>query len=128
MSNPTPPAVPRDAAPRPGFFADFKSWPFATSTFAGLALAPLLLSAPSLFMLFSWSRTPDGQATLAEASGTFPLAVVFLLAAIPTALQCVATVALWTRVRRLGVAGTLYAVLATLVNAALVCVLANALL
>ncbi|MBQ9800971.1 MAG: hypothetical protein IJO40_13690 [Thermoguttaceae bacterium] len=127
MSNPTPPAVPRDAAPRPGFFADFKSWPFATSTFAGLALAPLLWAAPSLFMLFSWSRPPK-QVTWAEISETFPVAVVFLLAAIPTALQCVATVALWTRVRRLGVAGTLYAVLATLVNAALVCVLAAALL
>lgn len=127
MSNPTPPAVPRDAAPRSGFFADFKSWPFATSTFAGLALAPLLWSAPSLFMLFSWSRTPE-QVTWAEISETFPVAVVFLLAAIPTALQCVATVALWTRVRRLGVAGTLYAVLATFVNAALVGVLADALL
>ncbi|MBR2004041.1 MAG: hypothetical protein IKK39_14955 [Thermoguttaceae bacterium] len=124
MSNPTPPAVPRDAAPRPGFFADFKNWPFATSTFAGLALAPLLLSAPYLLALFAWR----GELNRVEIFATFPLAVVFLLAAAPTALQCVATVALWTRVRRLGVAGTLYALLATFVNAALVCVLANALL
>ena len=124
MSNPTPPAVPRDAAPRPGFFADFKSWPFETSTFAELALAPLLWSAPYLLALFAWRD----ESTCAEIFATFPLAVVFLLAAIPTALQCVATVALWTRVRRLGVVGTLYAVLATVVNVALLCVLANALL
>ena len=124
MSNPTPPAVPRDAAPRPGFFADFKSWPFETSTFAGLALAPLLWSAPYLLALFAWRD----ELTCAEIFANFPLPVVFLLAAIPTALQCVATFALWTRVRRLGVAGTMYAVLATLVNAALVCVLAYALL
>jgi hypothetical protein len=124
MSNPTPPAVPRDAAPHPGFFADFKNWPFATSTFAGLALAPLLWSAPYLLALFAWRD----ELTCAEIFATFPLAVVFLLAAIPTALQCVATSALWTRVRRLGVVGTLYALLATVVNAALLCVLANALL
>jgi hypothetical protein len=123
MSNPTPPAVPRDAAPRPGFFADFKSWPFETSTFAALALAPLFWTAPYLLMLFAWRDELTG----AEIS-TFPLSVVFLVAALPTALQCVATAALWTRVRRLGVGGTLYAVLATLVNAALLCVLANALL
>ena len=124
MSNPTSPAVPRDAAPRPGFFADFKSWPFETSTFAGLALAPLLLSAPHLLALFAWR----GELNRVEIFTTFPLAVVFLLAAAPTALQCVSTVALWTRVRRLGVVGTLYALLATVVNAALLCVLANALL
>jgi hypothetical protein len=74
-------------------------------------------------MLFAWRDELTG----AEIS-TFPLSVVFLVAALPTALQCVATAALWTRVRRLGVAGTMYAVLATLVNAALVCVLAYALL
>ncbi|MBR4833942.1 MAG: hypothetical protein IKU86_06390 [Thermoguttaceae bacterium] len=124
MSNPTPSAAPRDVAPRPGFFVDFKSWPFETSTFAGLALAPLLWSAPALFMLFAW----NDELTCAEIFATFPLAVVFLLAALPTALQCVATVALWTRVRRLGVVGTIYAVLATFVNAALLCVFANALL
>lgn len=120
MSNPTLP----DAAPRPGFFADFKSWPFETSTFAALALAPLLWSAPYLLALFAWRD----ESTCAEIFATFPLAVVFLLAAIPTALQCVATGALWTRVRRLGVVGTLYALLATVVNVALLCVLANALL
>ncbi|MBR5243909.1 MAG: hypothetical protein IKW13_06725, partial [Thermoguttaceae bacterium] len=92
MPNPTLP----DAAPRPGFFADFKSWPFETSTFAALALAPLLWSAPYLLALFAWR----GELNCAETFATFPLAVVFLLAAIPTALQCVATVALWTRVRR----------------------------
>ncbi len=120
MSTPTLP----DAATRPGFFADFKSWPFETSTFAGLALAPLLWSAPYLLALFAWRD----ELTCAEIFANFPLPVVFLLAAIPTALQCVATFALWTRVRRLGVVGTLYAVLATLANAALVCVLAYALL
>lgn len=124
MTPQTPPAALRDAAPRPGFFADFKSRPFETSTFAGLALAPLLLSAPYLLALFAWRDASN----CAEIFATFPLAVVFLLAAIPTALQCVATVALWTRVRRLGVVGTLYAVLATCVNVALLCVLANALL